>query len=118
MARLQIGVVRYGSTVAAIERAVGGEPLPRCQIGHGRIRLTFRGRGASHWPERQQLEYAFQVAALARGVLSADSRRSVRERVTRAIVVVYEDSAVRPGCTVKARWECVVMPAPGPLAAG
>ena len=115
MARLRLGVVRYGSTVAAIEGALGGDPLPRCQIGHGRIRLTFRGRGASRWPQEQQVAYAFQAAAVARGVLSADARRGVRERVTRAIVVAYEDGAVLPGCTIKARWECVVMPAAAEL---
>ena len=86
MARLRLGVVRFASVAAASEQAIGGEPLPRCEIGRGRLRLTFRGRGASRWPEAQQVTFAFQVAALARGVLSADERERVRARVSRAIL--------------------------------
>ena len=109
MARLQFGVVRFASTADAIERAIGSEPPPSCRIRQGRITLTFRSRGASRWPEARQVEYAFRVAAITRAVLAADSRQAVRERVNRAIVVVYEDVGVLPGCTVAGRWECVVM---------
>lgn len=112
--RVRFGIVRFASVAAAIEQAIGGEPLPRCEIGHGRIRLTFRGRGASRWPEAQQVTFAFQVAALARDVMSADERERVHARVSRAILVAYEDAAVLPDCTVRGRWECLVMPSASP----
>ena len=107
MARLQLGVVRYASIASAIEGAIGGDPPPGCRIAQ-RVKLTFRSRGASGWPEAKQLEYAFEVAAIARSVLARDARRAVRERVARAIVVVYEDAVLRRGCAVTARWECVI----------
>ena len=109
MARLGIGVVRYGSTANAITRALGIEPAPECRIGRGRIALTFRRLGATRWAEARQIEYALKVAEIARKVLAADSRRMVRGRATtRAIVVIYEDAALVRGCSVVARWECVV----------
>jgi hypothetical protein len=107
MSRLQLGVVRYSSIARVIERAIGIEPPPDCRIGH-RITLTFRSLGASRWPEAKQVEYALEVAAIARAVLSGDSRRAVRQRAERAVVVIYEDATLRRGCTVRARWECVV----------
>jgi len=115
MTRLRVGVVRYASAATAIGRALAIDPAPDCRIGQGRIKLTFRRLGASRWPEAQQIEYALKVAGIARTVLSADSRRAVRERVTRAIVVVYEDATLLRGCAVVSRWECVV-PAPVPHA--
>jgi hypothetical protein len=111
MSRLQVGVVRYASVARAIGRALGVEPAPYCQIGHGRITLTFRRLGASRWSENQRIEHAIRAAATARGVLADDPRRAVRERATRAIVIVYEDATIVRGCAVVARWECVV-PAP------
>ena len=109
MSRLRIGVVRYASVGEAIGRALGtGGPAPDCRIGHGRITLTFRRVGATRWPEARQVEHALHVAATARAVLADDARRAVRERAARAIVVVYEDAALVRGCTVTARWECVV----------
>lgn len=108
MSRLQIGVVRYASVAAAIAHALGVEPAPDCRIGHGRITLTFRRLGASRWSEAQQIDYALRAADVARRVLSADSRRAVRQRAARAIVVVYEDATLVRGCAVVARWECVV----------
>lgn len=114
MARLQLGVVRYASIATAIERAIGIEPPSDCRIGRWRIRFTFRSLGASRWPEADQMEYALRVATIARSVLSSDSRRAVRERVTRAIVVVYEDVTLVRGCTVTAKWECVVLGAKRP----
>jgi hypothetical protein len=108
MSRLQIGVVRYASVATAIGRALGVEPAPYCQIGQGRITLTFRHLGASRWSENQQIEHALRAAATARAVLADDSRRAMRERATRAIVVVYEDATLVRGCAVVARWECVV----------
>jgi hypothetical protein len=114
MARLQLGVVRYASIATAIEHAIGVEPPPDCRFVRGRIRLTFRSHGAARWPEAEQIEYALRVAAIARSVLSADSRRAVRALVTRAIVVVCEDAKLLRGCTVTARWECVVLGAPSP----
>ncbi|MDQ6872719.1 MAG: hypothetical protein M3037_12060, partial [Gemmatimonadota bacterium] len=91
-----------------IAHALGAEPAPYCQIGHGRITLTFRRLGASRWPENQQIAYALRAAETARAVLAADSRRTVRERANRAIVIVYEDAKVLRGASVVARWECVV----------
>lgn len=109
MARIQIGVVRYASVANTIAKALGIEPAPECRIGRGRITLTFRRLGATRWAERQQVEYALKVAEIARKVLAADSRRTVRGRAaTRAIVVIYEDAALVRGCSVVARWECVV----------
>jgi hypothetical protein len=111
MSRLQVGIVRYVSVATAIGKALGIEPPPYCEIGHGRITLTFRRLGASRWPEDKQVEYALWVASTARAVLGDDPRRSVRERAKRAIVVVYEDASLIRSCSVVARWECVV-PAP------
>jgi hypothetical protein len=112
MSRLQIGVSRYASVVMAIARALGVERAPDCQIGQGRITLTFRRLGASRWSENQQIEHAVRAAAAARTVLADEPRRAVRKSATRAIVVVYEDATLVRGCAVRSRWECVV-PAPG-----
>lgn len=108
MSRIQIGVIRYASVAKAIGQALGTELAPDCQIGRGRITLTFRRLGASRWSQEQQIDYALRAAATARKVLADDSRRAVRERATRAIVVVLEDSTVVRGCATMARWECVV----------
>lgn len=108
MSRLGAGVIRYASVAAAIGRAVGVSPPPICRIGHARITITFRQLGASRWSEERQIEFALHVARVARDVLSTDSRRNVRQRAARAIVVVLEDVALVRGCAVEARWECVV----------
>ena len=108
MSRLQVGVVRYASAASAIAEALGVDPAPDCRIGAGRITLTFRRLGASRWPEDRQLEHAIRAVATARAVLAGDPRRAVRERATRAIVVVYEDATSLRGCAITARWECVV----------
>lgn len=108
MARTRLGIVRYASLATAIERAVGATPAPECRIGQGRITITFKRLGATHWSESRQVDYALRVAAIAREILTNDSRPSVRERTSRAIEVVYEDAALVKGCAVLARWECVV----------
>ncbi len=108
MSRLKVGVVRYGSVATAIGLALGAEPPPDCRIGHGRITLTFRSVGASRWPESKQVEHALRAAAVARAVLAEDPRPAVRERTSRAIVVVYEDATLVRGCSVEGRWEYVV----------
>jgi len=108
MSRLKAGVVRYASIATDIVSALGVEPAPDCRIGQGRITITFRRLGASRWSEREQVEHALHVATVARTVLANDSRQTVRDRVKRAIVVVYEDAALVRGCDVLARWECVV----------
>ena len=108
MSRLQVGIVRYASAASAIGEALELEQSPDIRIGQGRVRLTFRGLNASRWPEERQIGYALHVATVARAVLSLDSRRGVRHRAERAIVVVYEDSALLRGCAVVRRWECVV----------
>ena len=48
------------------------------------------------------------VQTIRRELLAADPRRSVRQRATRAIEVVYEDASLVRGCAVAGRWECVV----------
>jgi hypothetical protein len=108
MSRLRAGLVRYASVAAEIAAALGVRPAPDCRIGQGRITITFRRLGASRWSEDRQIEYALRVAALARRVFANDSRRAVRERMNRAIVVVYEDATLVRGCEVLARCECVV----------
>jgi hypothetical protein len=108
MSRLQVGIVRYASVAGDIARALGREPAPECRVGQWRITLTFRGLGATRWPEARQIEDALHVVAVARSVLAEDRRRGVRLRAARAIVVIYEDSTLVRGCAVAARWECVV----------
>ena len=108
MSALRVGVTRYGSVVAAIARALGVEPAPDCRIGQHRITVTFRRLGAWCWSGEQQIEYAFRVAAVVRAVLAEDHRRAVQKRVSRAIVVIYEDTSLVRGCEVVSRWECVV----------
>lgn len=108
MGRLQVGIVRYASVARRIAHALGAQPAPECRIGQGRITITFRRIGASRWAESRQIEHALRVATIARGAMATDSRRAVRQRTTRAIVVVYEDAALVRGCAVTARWECVI----------
>jgi hypothetical protein len=83
-------------------------PAPDCKIGRGRITLSFRQTGASHWTQEARLAYAFRVAATARSILDADSRRAVRKRSKRAVVVIYEDTNLDQGCDVTSKWQCIV----------
>lgn len=108
MARLKAGIIRYNSVATAIASALGVEPAPEIRIEQLRLTITFRRLGASRWPEARQVEYALRAASVARRALAADRRRGVRDRATRAIVVVYEDASLVRGCAVVARWECVV----------
>jgi hypothetical protein len=108
MSRLQVGVVRYAAVASAIGRSLGVEPEPDCRIGHGRITLTFRRLGASHWSEERQIVFALRAAASARAILRNDRRRAALQRADRAIVIVFEDASLVRGCAVNARWECVV----------
>ena len=108
MARLKVGIVRYASVGRAIAQALGVNPQPDCRIGRGRITFRFRQTGASRWPENDRIEYALQVATVARNLLGSDTRRTVRKRVNRAIVVVFEDSHLDRGCDISSRWECIV----------
>src|SRR5438105_15836555 len=108
MSRLQVGVVRYASLAGAIAHALGIEPAPECRIGRGRITITFRRVGASRWPDARQIDQALRVAAIARTVIAADPRRAVRQRATRAIVVVDEVATLVRGCAGTGRWECVI----------
>jgi hypothetical protein len=108
LSRLHIGVRRYASVATAIGHALGVEPAPDCSIGQRRITVTFRRAGAWRWSGDQQIEHALRVADVVRAVLADDPRRAVRKRVTRAIVVVYEDSTLVHGCEVLSRWQCVV----------
>jgi hypothetical protein len=108
MARLKVGIVRYASVGRAIAQALGVNPPPDCRNGRGRITFRFRQTGASRWPENDRIQYALQVATVARNLLGADTRRTVRKRVNRAIVVVFEDSDLDRGCDISSRWECII----------
>ena len=108
MSRLRVGIIRYASVISRVVQELGIQPAPDCQILAGRMTLTLRRLGASAWPADRQAEYALRVAATARAVLIDDPRADVRKRADRAIVVVFEDTAVVRGCAVVARWECVV----------
>ena len=108
MGRLRAGIVRYRSLATAISQALGIEPAPDCGIGKGRITITFRRIGASRWAEEEQIEFALEVAKIARAVIAGDDRHGVRRRASRAIVVTYEDTTLVRGCEAVARWECVV----------
>jgi len=108
MTPLRAGIIRYASLATAIERALRAERPPECRIGHARVTITFKRIGATRWPESKQMDFALRTAAVAREVLAEDARRSVRQRATRAIEVVYEDTTLLRGCAVVARWECVV----------
>jgi hypothetical protein len=106
--RLRIGIVRYAAVAEAIARELTVERVPDCRIGQGRVYITFRSIGASRWSEQRQMEHALKAAAIARAVFASDQRTAVRRRAGRAIVVVYEDASSLRGCSVTAKWECVV----------
>ena len=108
MKKLRVGIVRYGSVAKEISRAMQITPAPDVKIGRGRITLTFRQTGASHWSQEDRLTYALRVAAAARSILYADSRKAVRKRSNRAVVVIYEDSTLDQGCDVRSQWQCIV----------
>lgn len=108
MSRLRIGVARYLSVANQIAGALGLDPPPEVVLGR-RITLIFRSLGASRWTEAQQLDFALQVAAVSRTVLAGEARRTIRQPAnTSAIVIILEDAILRSGCSVTARWECVV----------
>jgi hypothetical protein len=108
MKRLQVGIVRYRSVGRAIAQALGVNPPPDCRIGRYRITFRFRQTGASRWPEERRIQYALHVAETARSLLGADTRKSVRRRVNRAVVVVFEDTHLDRGCDISSKWECIV----------
>jgi hypothetical protein len=108
MPRLRAGVIRYASAAREIGLALGLQEAPDCRIGQGRIRLIFRNVGATRWNENEKVDNALRIADVARLVLANDSRRVVRRRANRAIVVVYEDMMLLQGCEVIGKWECVV----------
>jgi len=106
--KLRIGITRYASVANEIARSMQIHPAPECKIGRGRITLIFRQTGASHWPEADRIDYAIRVAAAARSILDSDTRKRVRRRVSRAVVIIYEDSTLDRGCDVRSRWQCIV----------
>ena len=106
--KIRVGVTRYASVANEIAQSMQIRPAPECKIGRGRITLIFRQTGASHWPETDRIDYALRVAAAARSILDSDSRKRVRRRVSRAVVVIYEDSTLEHGCDVRSRWQCIV----------
>jgi hypothetical protein len=112
MSRLRIGVVRYASAGNRIAAALGVEPPPEVVVG-ARVKITFRSIGASRWAEDRQVDFALQIADVARRAMEVDSRRVIRKRArARAIVIIFEDATLRRGCSLVSRWECVV-PASG-----
>ena len=108
MTRLRIGVVRYASVADAIEGRLGLGVRPSCHIGQGRLYIVVRGIGATRWPQEAQVSRALEMAAIAREILEADGRVTVRRHARHAVVVRFEDAAAVQGCDVRARWECVV----------
>lgn len=105
---LRVGVVRLASVANEIAAALGVDPAPDVVISR-RINITFRSIGASRWPEQQQVDYALQVAQVARRILTGDNRRRVRRRVAEsAIVVAFEDATIKRGCSIVGRWEAVI----------
>ncbi|MEP6620877.1 MAG: hypothetical protein ABJE47_16250 [bacterium] len=115
MIRFQVGIVRYAAVARQLARELACEVIPECRIGHGRIYITFRNLGGVGWPLGQQGDYAQRVAAVVRGILESDHRRTIQRRTRSAVVVVFEDRALVHGCSAVGRWECVV-PAPQKLA--
>jgi hypothetical protein len=101
-------VVRHATVANAIEHALDPDGAAECRIGQWRTTITFRGKGASRWPEHQQIDRALRAAAIAREMMSSHRSRAVRDYVARAMEIVYEDAAVVEGCAVTLRWECVV----------
>lgn len=108
MNRLRVGIIRYAAVAEAIARELTLDTMPDCRIGQGRVYITFRSIGASRWSEERQVDHALKAAAIARAVFASDRRTTVRRRVQRAIVVVYEDASSVRGCSVTAKWECVI----------
>ena len=104
------GTGRFGRAAVATEigYALGVRTMPDIQIGRGRVRITLRQIGASRWTESEKMEFAMRVAETARSVLAGNSRRGVRSRAKRAVVVVYEDAMLVNGCDTSARWECII----------
>ena len=101
---------RFKKAATAIAEELGVRPQPDIRIGRGRITVKFRQLGASGWSEDRRIDHAFQVAAVVRELLEAGTRRSLRRRASRAVVVTYEDQTLAHGCDVDARWVCVVPP--------
>jgi len=108
MKRPSLSLNRYAAVGRALAEALGVNPPPVCRIGRGRITFKFRQSGVSRWPEDERIEYALQVAETARNLLGADTRKRVRRRVSRAIVVVFEDSHLDRGCDIISRWQCII----------
>ena len=105
---LDFEVFNFRSVGEAIARALRVDPAPDCRVVNGRTVITFRRLGGARWPEAEQVEFALRAAAVTRGVLADDVRGKLRKGATRAIVIVFKDSAAVHGCEVTARWECTV----------
>ena len=108
MPRFRLGLTRYPDVLHAIERQLAPDGRLTCSLGAGRVHLVLRGSGATRWAAEAQLARALEMAAVARGVLAADARASVRVHARHAVVVRYEDATAAAGCDVRAQWECVV----------
>lgn len=108
MRLLGIGRARRAAVATEIGYSLGVRTMPDIKIGRGRVTITLRQIGASRWTEAEKMEHAMRVAETARSVLSENSRRGVRRRAKRAVVVVYEDAMLVNGCDTSARWECII----------
>jgi hypothetical protein len=105
---MALGFGRRAAVASEIGYALGLRTMPDIKIGRGRVTITMRQTGASRWTEGEKMEHAMRVAETSRSVLSGNSRRGVRRRAKRAIVVVYEDSMLVNGCDTASRWECII----------
>ena len=108
MSRIRLGIVRYASVANAIEERLATGGRIACKVGSGRFYVTLRGVGATEWEPASRAAYAVEAAAIAREVLAAHPRATVRRQARRAVVVRLEDAAVTRGCQVRTVWECVV----------
>lgn len=105
---MPLGFGRRAAVATEIGYALGLRSMPDIKIGRGRVTITMRQTGASRWTEAEKMDHAMSVAEVARSILSGNSRRGVRRRAKRAIVVVYEDSMLVNGCDTSARWQCII----------
>jgi hypothetical protein len=99
---------RFKEAAKEIAGELGVNPPPDVRIGRGRITVKFKQLGASGWSEARRIDHAFQVAAVIRELLGATTKRSLRRRASRAVVVTYEDATLAHGCDIDSRWICVV----------
>jgi hypothetical protein len=99
---LDLELFNFRSVGDAVARELRVDPSPDCRLDNGRTWITFRRLGGTRWSEAEQVEF------VTRAVLADHPRDKLRKKATRAIVIVFKDSAAVQGCEVTARWECTV----------